>query len=85
MCWHDGAGHGYPDEVLAAAGRLRDRHAGSGCTSAYTSITFSPSDQDLTDFVAVAPFVDLAYASGADGRELVEITGEGDCATVCLG
>jgi len=84
MCWHDGHGHDYPAEVLDAAGRLRERHCGSGCDDQYMSLTFTPSHGDLSDVVRVAPFADLAYASDGAGEELVEVSGEGGSAVVHL-
>ncbi len=84
MCWHDGHGHDYPAEVLDTAGRLRERHCGSGCDDQYMSLTFRPSHADLSDFVRVAPFADLAYACDAAGKELVEVSGEGGSAVVHL-
>lgn len=70
MCWHSGVGHGYPADVLAAARRLRERHASgpaSSCDDVYTSLTFAPSPQDCDDFLVIAPFCDLAYAADPSG------------------
>ncbi len=62
MCWHGGVGHGYPQPVLDAAKRLRERHLPPGRSDeAYTSLTFAPSAPDVDDFLRVAPYCDLAY------------------------
>ena len=87
MCWHQGQGHHYPVEVMEAAARLRQRHAGTGsvgCDDDYTSLTFTPTLEDRADFVEVAPFCDFAYA--LDSREdlLAEVSGEGITAHVQL-
>ena len=78
MCWHGGTGHDYPADVMEAARRLRERHTvGSGSDDDYTSLTFRSSDDDLADFVLVAPYSDLAYATDADGAVLLEVSGDG--------
>ena len=87
MCWHSGTGHEYPVNVLDAAERLRQRHGeepGSGCDEQYTSLTFAPSFEDHRDFLEVAPFCDLAYATNPQDELLAEVTGEGTTARVCL-
>lgn len=76
MCWHRGQGHGYPQAVLDAAGRLRERHMPQvGSNDDYTALTFAASPHDVQDFEAVAPFCDLAYATDVSGEVLVEIGG----------
>jgi len=74
--------------ALGAEGRVprggAKRHCGSGCNDQYMSLTFTPSHEDLSDFVRVAPFADLAYARDAADEELVEVSGEGGCAVVHL-
>lgn len=78
MCWHGGTGHDYPADVMEAAWRLRERHSvGSGSDDDYTSLTFMPSEDDLSDFVLVAPYCDLAYATNANDEVLLEVSGEG--------
>ena len=70
--------------MLDAAGRLRERHCGSGCDDQYTSLTFVPLQEDLANFVLLAPYADLAHAFDAAGEELVEVSGEGGNAVVQL-
>ena len=41
-------------------------------------LTFEPSDADVRDFILVAPYCDLAYASDASGEVLAELQGEED-------
>jgi hypothetical protein len=78
MCWHGGAGHDYPVEVMQAAARLRDRHAGAGGSDEdYTSLTLEPSDEDWRDFLVVVPYCDQAYAEDAEGNVLAESEGAG--------
>ncbi len=73
MCWHGGAGHDYPNEVMQAAARLRDRNSTtSGSDGDYTILTLEPSDADWRDFVAVVPYCDWAYAADATGGLLAE-------------
>ena len=87
MCWHSGVGHNYPPKALAAAQRLRQRHAqgsGSRCSDEYTSLTFAPSSEDGRDLVEVVPFCDLVYATGPNDELLAEASGEGATASVWL-
>ncbi len=78
MCWHGGVGHGYPETVMDAARRLRERHMPPGRSDEdYTSVTFAPSAPDVEDFLSVAPYSDLAYATDASGRVLAEVSGAG--------
>lgn len=78
MCWHDGAGHDYPPLVIQAAGRLRERHPSRGrADSEYTSLSFSPTDDDAADFAIVAPYCDLAYATDDEGQVLLDVNGTG--------
>ena len=52
MCWHGGLGHGYPQSVMDAAGRLRERHMPQvGSNEGYTALTFPVSPQDVRDRV----------------------------------
>jgi len=78
MCWHGGAGHDYPNAALQAAARLRQRHPGHGVDDAYTSLSITPTDEDLADFVLVAPYCDLAYATDAEDDVVLEVSGEGE-------
>ena len=78
MCWHRGAGHGFPQHVMDAALRLRERHLSPDASDEdYTSLAFAPSAQDAQDFLVVAPFSDLAYATDADGQVRAEVSGAG--------
>jgi hypothetical protein len=78
MCWHGGQGHEYPQEVMDAAGRLRERHMPQvGSNGDYMALTFPASAQDVQDFEAVAPFCDLAYVSDDSGEVLAEVNGQG--------
>lgn len=86
MCWHEGRGHDYPADVMFAAARLRERHvADSGSDDAYTSLTFAPAQDDLADFVLVAPYCDLAYADNAAGETVLWVSGEGSFARASTG
>lgn len=86
MCWHGGLGHGYPQAVVDAAGRLRERHMPQvGSNQSYTALTFPASPDDVADFEAVAPFCDLAYLSDDCGEVLAEITGQGHIAATEVG
>jgi hypothetical protein len=76
MCWHGGYGHDYPRDVMQAAGRLRARHADGVPDEDYTSLTFEPSDEDLRDFILVASYCDLAYATDEAGEVLAEVSGD---------
>ena len=86
MCWHSGVGHDYPTEVLEAARRLRERHlrATDSGWDDYTSLSFVPSLEDRHDFLTVAPFCDLAYATDRSERLLASVSGEGTEAYVTL-
>ena len=78
MCWHAGLGHDFPADVMQAAGRLRERHTmNSGSDDQYTSVKFMPSNDDVADFVRVAPFCDLAYATDAEGNVVLEVSEQG--------
>lgn len=83
MCWHRGAGHDYPADVLQAAGRLREQHApNSGSDDDYTSLSFMPSHSDLADFGLVASYCDLAYATDGHGDVVFEVSAEGTSGSV---
>jgi len=76
MCWHGGVGHGYPQTVMDAAKRLRERHMAQGASDEnYTSVTFAPIASDVEDFLSVAPYCDLAYVTDASGLVLAEVSG----------
>ncbi len=78
MCWHAGLGHDFPADVMQAAGRLRERHTvNSGSDDRHTSLTFMPSHDDVADFVRVAQFCDLAYATDAEGSVVLEVSDQG--------
>ena len=79
MCWHSGIGNDYPAEALEAARRLRERHplATEPGWDDYTSLTFAPSPEDHDDFLTVAPFCDLAYATDRSDQLLASLSGEG--------
>ena len=81
MCWHGGKGHDYPSDAMKAAERLRERHAPAS-DDAYTSMTFTPRGNDVSDFLLVAAFCDLAYATDASGHTILEVTDEGSVGTV---
>jgi hypothetical protein len=73
MCWHGGIGHDYPNEVMQAASRLRERHgAASGSDDDYTMLTLTPSETDWRDLLVVVPYCDWAYATDAAGDVLAE-------------
>jgi hypothetical protein len=75
MCWHGGVGHGYPETVMDAARRLRERHMAQGASDDYISLTFAPAAPDVEDFLSVAPYSDLAYVTDASGLVLAEVSG----------
>jgi hypothetical protein len=71
LCWHGGEGHDYPAEVMQAANRLRGRH-GDTNDDDYITLTFAPSSEDWDDFLLIAPYCDLAYATDRAGAVVAQ-------------